>query len=467
VHIAFLNPQGNFDAENSHLTEHPDFGGQLIYVRELALAMAAQGAKVDILTRQIIDPDWPEFSRSEDDFGEAVGRVRILRLPFGGPQFLPKEDLWPVLPDFVSAIRNFYGDSLPDYFTAHYADGGFAAAQLRAGNGAGFTFTGHSLGAQKMDKLKVSRANHAALESRFHFSKRIEAERLAMQLADRVVTSTTAEAREQYAHPLYAGAAPTDPSGFAVIPPGINGRIFHPELERDPPDRRVVQPGFFDRPQVIVSSRLDAKKNIAGVVEAFAISRDLTDRAGLVICIRGMDDPWSEIDRLKDEERAVLGPILDRLDSAGLRSSVRFLNIGSQQALAGTYRSLAALGSVFALPSLVEPFGLAPIEAAACGLAVAATKNGGPSEVFGQGGGVLFDPEDPEDIASGLLEALSQAPALQTKALESIVPNYTWEQTAARYLDVIEQGIDRPRPPISEPGPLDAGPRIRRWLGIA
>jgi sucrose-phosphate synthase len=465
MHIAFLNPQGNFDASNAHLTEHPDFGGQLIYVRELALAMASLGVRVDVLTRQIIDPDWPEFAASEDDFGEEQERVRIIRLPFGGPGFLAKESLWPVLPDFVTAIQSHYGDALPDYLTAHYADGGFAAVLLRARTGLGFTFTGHSLGAQKMDKLKASPANIQALDSRFHFSQRIDAERLAMQLADRVVTSTTAEAKEQYAHPLYRGAAPAEAGGFEVIPPGINGTIFHPDLDLDPIDQRTVQPGEFDRPQVIVSSRLDAKKNIAAVVEAFAIAPELAERAGLVICTRGMDNPWVDIERLKDDERAVLEPILARIDQAGLRASVRFLNIGSQQALASTYRSLAALGSVFALPSLVEPFGLAPIEAAACGLAIAATRNGGPSEVFARGGGVLFDPEDARDIADKLIEALSQARTLRRQALDRIVPGYTWHRTAERYLQVIEEGLTAERAAISEPARLDAKPLIQEWLG--
>ena len=55
MHIVFLNPQGNFDPADSYLTEHPDFGGQLIYVKELAQAMAQQGHKVDIVTRRIRD----------------------------------------------------------------------------------------------------------------------------------------------------------------------------------------------------------------------------------------------------------------------------------------------------------------------------------------------------------------------------------------------------------------------------
>ena len=49
MHIAFLNPQGNFDPNDSYWTEHPDFGGQLVYVKEVAIAMAAKGHSVDII----------------------------------------------------------------------------------------------------------------------------------------------------------------------------------------------------------------------------------------------------------------------------------------------------------------------------------------------------------------------------------------------------------------------------------
>jgi len=60
--IGFLNPQGNFDPGDSYWMEHPDFGGQLVYVKETALALGDLGHRVDIITRQIDDPDWPEFS---------------------------------------------------------------------------------------------------------------------------------------------------------------------------------------------------------------------------------------------------------------------------------------------------------------------------------------------------------------------------------------------------------------------
>lgn len=43
MRIAFLNPQGNFDPADSYWTEHPDFGGQLVYVKQVALAMGELG----------------------------------------------------------------------------------------------------------------------------------------------------------------------------------------------------------------------------------------------------------------------------------------------------------------------------------------------------------------------------------------------------------------------------------------
>ena len=57
MHIVFLNPQGNFDPKDSYLTEHPDFGGQLVYVKEVAQAMVDLGHRVDIVTRRIRDVD--------------------------------------------------------------------------------------------------------------------------------------------------------------------------------------------------------------------------------------------------------------------------------------------------------------------------------------------------------------------------------------------------------------------------
>ena len=468
MHVAFLNPQGNFDREDSYLTEHADFGGQLVYVKELSLALARSGVQVDIVTRQIDDPDWPGFSKQIDYYTECQDRLRILRIPFGGPRFLEKETLWPHIPEFVDNLLTFYGDERPDYLTAHYADGGYSAGLLQAKTGLGFTFTGHSLGAQKMDKLDIDSINNPELEKHFHFSRRIDAERLAMQRADTVVTSTRQERFEQYAHALYAGAIdPTDDSHFAMIPPGVNTDIFSDTIGAidEETHRQLTQRvGDESQPYVLVSSRLDEKKNIIGVVKAYAESTDLRKRTRLALCVRGMEDPFNELQTLPEAEQAVLRPILETIDSAAMRHQVDFFNILSQQQLASTYRFFARRGSVFVLSSFYEPFGLAPIEAAACGLPVVATKNGGPSEIFANGSALLVDPEDPQDIATGILTALDHHARYAKMGKDRVLSRYTWSQTARDYMNTIEKNMQRPRRTNKDISPLDASARITAYL---
>ena len=468
MHITFLNPQGNFDQNDSYLTEHPDFGGQLIYVKEVAMAMAKQGHKVDIVTRRIVDPDWPEFSEPIGYYAGYEESLRILRFDCGGPKFLKKEQLWPHLEEFVQNMRNYYGDALPDFSTAHYADGGYCAALFKHLTGTGFTFTGHSLGAQKLDKLGTTSENWQEMQKRFHFAQRIDAERLGMREAYQIITSTDQERFEQYSHPLYKGAVDVDDARkFSVIPPGVNTGIFTTEESADDaPVRSMIEGKLKGKsgPVVVVSSRLDEKKNIQGVVDAFAGSKALRERASLVICIRGIDDPYSELDRLPDADRNVLAPILETILSNDMRGMVHFLNLKSQKELAATYRILAQRGSVFALTAFYEPFGLAPPEAAACGLACVATKNGGPSEIFEDGSGILVDPYDQGDIAQGLLFALENYSDLSKRSRARVLDKYTWSKTAARYLNVVEEGIAAGKATCARPAPPDATVLIRDYL---
>ena len=467
MHIVFWNPQGNFDAADSHLTAHPDFGGQLVYVKEVALAMAELGHRVDIITRRIDDPDWPEFSSPVDHY-PGHGNVRILRFEAGGLKFLNKEALWPHMDEFVRNVHAFYGDELPDFSTAHYADGGYCAVVFQHLTGIPFTFTGHSLGAQKLDKLGMAPDNATEMEDRYKFSKRIAAERATMTHAARIITSTAQEWQEQYSHPLYQGAVSVDePGKFSVIPPGVNTRIF--TTDETPGDDQVW--AVLDEklagdqgPFVIVSSRLDEKKNILGVVEAFAGSQTLRDKARLVICIRGVEDPYSDIGALGAAEQRVLKPILDTLTQSELRDKVRFLDIQSQKALAATYKYFARKGSVFALTAFYEPFGLAPIEAAACGLACVATKNGGPSEIFEDGSGVLVDPFDSEDIAQGLIRALNDHTMLSKMARARVQQTYTWDKTAQGYLRVIEESQTAGARAKPEPQALEGSDILMSYL---
>ena len=460
MQIAFLNPQGNFDPNDSYWTEHPDFGGQLVYVKEVAIAMANLGHQVDIITRQIVDPEWPEFADAQDSY-PGIPAVRILRVPCGPEGFLPKEQLWPYLGSkWVPNILDFYNQegNLPDVFTAHYADGGLAGALISEQTGRPFTFTGHSLGAQKMDKFNASQENIAELEERFKFSNRILAERVSMECASKIITSTHQERLEQYGHKAYHGAIdPKDQTRFSVIPPGVNRRIFNPEptaideriskrmqaaLQRDiAADRR-------DLPIVLASSRLDAKKNHIGLVKAFAESTALQEAANLAIAIRGLDDPLRHYDELSGEEKSIMDEIIILMKEHNLWGKTTAFPLNGQDELAAAYRQLAIKHSVFVLTALYEPFGLAPLEAMSCGLPAVVTKNGGPSESMIEGDrkfGVLVDPSDPTHVARGLLEVVSSVEKwteLQAAGIERVISKYTWERTAEGYLGVLEKVQD-------------------------
>ncbi len=495
MHIAFLNPQGNFDPQDSYWTEHPDFGGQLVYVKQVALAMAEAGHRVDILTRRIVDPAWPEFAEPFDTYPGASG-VRIVRLPAGPDRFLRKEELWPhLVREWVPNILEFYREEggLPDAMTTHYGDGGLCGVLIEDRAGVPFTFTAHSLGAQKMDKLHITPAKLAAMDGQYHFGHRLVAERLSMNRSAVNITSTRQERFEQYSHPAYRGAVDVpDDRRFAVIPPGVNLSIFGADArsENEEAIRRHVQDrlvrdidyGRRDWPAIVASSRLDPKKNHVGLVQAFALSRTLQERANLVIITGALDDPLHEDAGAGPTEREVLAQVRSVVEENDLWGKVSAFTLRGQPALAAAYRFLAGRHSVFALTAHHEPFGLAPLEAAAAGLPVVVTQNGGPSESLRNAEdeyGVLVDPADPADIARGLERVVCDERTWRQFARRGrrrVLDHYTWERTAEGYLTLIEQIMADPtarrpgeplpiHPYFREPGPAtDISPAELREL---
>lgn len=458
MHLAFLNPQGNFDPADSHLTSHPDFGGQLVYVKQVALALGRLGHHVDIITRLVDDPKFPEFATEADEYPDSPN-VRIVRLPAGNNNaFLPKEQLWPfVVRDWVPNILEHYGTDPPDVFTAHYGDGGISAVLLRREIDVPFTFTAHSLGAQKLDKLKETEPVDV-LDRTYHFGTRLEAERLSMNHSGVNVVSTNLERREQYGHPRYQVAIdPTDDNRFAVVPPGVNLSIF--DRDSVSPLDRVMAEFVGDRisgttgrraglPTIVASSRLDPKKNLTGLLEAYASSPRLQRTANLVLITGSLDEPLVDSSGATPTERKEVRRLRQIVEDANLENMVVAFGIQGQDRLAATYRYLADHGGVFALTALYEPFGLAPLEAAAAGLPVVVTRNGGPSESLRDASGeygVLVDPADPADIAAGLERALGDDwDKLATAGRQRVHNRYTWDRTADGYVAAVERAMATP-----------------------
>ena len=459
LRVAFLNPQGNFDRHDSLWNTHPDFGGQLVYVKELSVALSRLGVRVDIVTRRIRAPGaWSRFADETDAYAD-VPLVRIVRLPCGGDQlrdtFLPKEELWPWLDEWVDHILAFYrrpSEKLPQALVGHYGDGGYAAARISEATGIPFLFTAHSLGAQKRDRLLQSGdAELAALVPRLAFAERLAAERRAMARAHRIVVSTEQERVEQYAHPAYRDAIDVDRrrGDFVVIAPGVNRQVFgrRPTYAREAEvHERVVAALARDiapasrraLPVVVLASRLVRQKNHLAVLQAFRQDAVLRQHANVMIVTAvgcGHPEAARLLQRLRHE--AATPP---------LHHCACWMEIGTQPELGALYRTLAThYRGVFCLCALYEPFGLALLEAMASGLPVVATRHGGPSESLRDGCGVLVDPTRPDDIARGLQSLVLDRHEWQRRqalGLQRAAECYTWDAAASQYLKVTEEAVE-------------------------
>ena len=94
---------------------------------------------------------------------------------------------------------------------------------------------------------------------------------------------------------------------------------------------------------------------------------------------------------------------------------------------------------VLCQPSLVEPFGLATLEAMASGRSVVATRVGGPTEFVTSGAGVLVDPEDEDALVHALDEAIS-FPRPNLAAREAAASHGVTRQ-AARVEEILQRAV--------------------------
>lgn len=477
MHILFLNPQGNFDPQDKYWTEHPDFGGQLVYVKEIALAMSELGHTVDIVTRQFEDDKLSGFEAAMDHY-PGYPNARIVRIPAGPNRFIEKEKLWPFIEEWVEGIQSFYQSKEVDFITTHYGDGGYAGALLSQKLGVPFSFTGHSLGAQKMDKLGIHADNLEAMQARYFFADRLMGERIAIQNASVIFTSTEQEKDEQYFHLAYQDISSGKKEAFVIAPPGVNEKVFGLDVKNTEEEatylamqhtlKRDIASDRLSLPSIVLASRLDQKKNHLGLLKAYALDPSLQVKANVVISLRGVENAFASYAMLKPEEKALMDQLMDVIKTYQLKGKVSFINIMSQGALAASYRYFAKNQSLFCLTSTYEPFGLAPIEAMCAGLPAAVTKYGGPADVLKSGDekfGVLLDVNDLEDIAKGIHEIIDHHAYYQQQGLKRVETSYTWKATAHKYLEAFASMSNYKifELPLSRPAHLDPHDVLNRY----
>jgi len=126
---------------------------------------------------------------------------------------------------------------------------------------------------------------------------------------------------------------------------------------------------------------------------------------------------------------------LARARALGVAADVRF--VGLQQEIV----PLLSAGDVFLLPSEKESFGLAALEAMACGVPVVGSDTGGLPEVVGNGGGILAPVGDTEAMAAAVLEIARDLPAWRASCREQ-AQKFSADIWVDKYQDLYRQVME-------------------------
>lgn len=458
MYILLLSIHGLIRGQDLELGRDADTGGQTKYVVDLARALGEREdvSQVDLVTRLVVDPKVsPDYSVPIEPLSE---NARIVRIEAGPEGYTPKEQLWDHLDALVDNLHDWLREQgrWPDLIHSHYADAGYVGVRLAKLLGVPLVHTGHSLGRDKRQRLLAAGLDGETIDRRYNMVRRIDAEEETLATADRVIASTRNEIEEQYGLYDYY-----PPERMVAIPPGTDLAQFHPPAPDDPPEpfgaeveRFFADPG---KPLILALSRADPRKNIASLVQAYGESPELQGLANLLVVAGNRDD----IRELDEGPAAVLTDVLLQIDAYDLYGHVAVPKHHRADEVAGIYRLASTSRGVFINPALTEPFGLTLLEAAASGLPLVATENGGPVDIIGNcGNGILVDPLDTAAIAEALLTILRDPKTWQRyseQGLAGVREHYSWQAHAETYLELVG-----PLPQAHQPIP-DTRP-VRRSL---
>lgn len=394
-----------------------DTGGHIAYVLEAAQTQARLDAvtHVSIVTRLFRD------DRFDQAHAQPIERIEeklsIERVATANTRYLGKEALGEDLTAFTNAFCSYIDrlSSVPDVIHAHFADAAAVAIEAKRRFGIPFVYTPHALG---IDKRK-SGLECADMEHR------IRAERNAIAQADAVIVSTKDEAERQIA----AYSVATE-GRIHCLSPGVPHRDV-------PPSGHALNTRFMqwfdhpERPVILAIARAVRKKNLIALMTAYANDAELRNCANLVILA-------GQHDHACGEEREVLQHLQAMAKNKDLQGRCALPARHDPGDVAALY-ARAAKGGVFVNPALHEPFGLTIIEAAAAGVPVVATRNGGPAEILARlGHGILVNPKDSASIAAACKSIIHDADlhSKYARSARNRVAHYSWQSYARDSLEI-------------------------------
>jgi len=210
-----------------------------------------------------------------------------------------------------------------------------------------------------------------------------------------------------------------DPGRISVINSGIDRSIF-----------AGMAPEKFSAPTILSICRLVPYKKVDMLIRAVAALRTKYPDIRLLVVGKGPEE----------------APLRQLVQDLGLSRNVEFLG---KVATTEEIVRLLKRSHVFALPSIVEGFGLVVVEAMAAGTPWVASDLLPIREATGGGlGGRLFRPLDLDDLVRALDETLEQGVAPDPR-IEALVEHYDWSNLARQYereTALLVEGGDASRP---------------------
>lgn len=208
-------------------------------------------------------------------------------------------------------------------------------------------------------------------------------------------------------------------TGHARIPPAL------PEVPGAVP---VGAPGA--PPRLVAAGRLHPVKGYDVLVEAAA---HLAERhRGLTVDVHGAEQAGSEA-HARDLQRSI--------SARGLEEVVHLR--GHRDRPWETWAGAHA----YVLPSREEAFGLALLEAMACGLPVVATSTAGPSDIVDDGRtGLLVPPGDPAALTAAVEQLLADpagAAHMGQAARRAVLEGYRADRYVQATADVLDAAVGR------------------------
>lgn len=381
-----------------------DAGGMSIFVRGLADALAKKGLRTDIFTRR--NGPGPTTNTISDG-------VRVIVIEAGPAETVEKDKQPAYLPEFVTGVRAFAASQRIRYdlVHSHYWQSGLAAVRLCTFWDVPLVHSNHTLAKVKNGYL----ASGEAPES----EPRLRGEEAVIAASDVLAVSTDEELQQLAC--LYGASH----DRLKTVYPGVDHRTFRPGIAREPTRAEL---GLTDEATLLYVGRIQPLKGLELAIRSLCELSGAFDRDVVLLVVGGASG------RAGEEE---LQRLRGLAASLGVAERVRFLGPRPHESLPSLY----AASDVVLVCSHTESFGLAALEAHACGVPVVGTAVGGLSHIVADGvTGYLVDRRDPS-IFAGHIKTLLADDDLRRAfgAAASTRSNaFDWTRSATEFLELYQ-----------------------------